>query len=255
MNAAAGFAAVLVAAAAAVVAGPHRPRRDRARVDRARVTRRAARESDERSERRTAPTRHTTLAAAAAVLAGIATAWLVAGLSGLVVGSVVAAGCYRVLIRLEPAEAARERHQAIEELPFALDLVGAALRAGAPVDRALLAVGRALDSPLGRRLGDVGRAYRLGAPADLAWQPLADLDGAKALVAAVTRATQSGAALAGACARLAATLREGADARSDSAAQRAGVLIVLPLGLCFLPAFVLVGVVPIVVGVLDDVLA
>ena len=47
--------------------------------------------------------------------------------------------------------------------------------------------------------------------------------------------------------------REQREARVDAAAQRAGVLVVLPLGLCFLPAFVLVGVVPILLGVLDDV--
>ena len=34
------------------------------------------------------------------------------------------------------------------------------------------------------------------------------------------------------------------------AVKRAGVLMVLPLTLCFLPAFVLVGVVPIVIGLL-----
>jgi hypothetical protein len=39
-----------------------------------------------------------------------------------------------------------------------------------------------------------------------------------------------------------------------SSTHRAGVLIVLPLGLCFLPAFVLAGLVPVVVAVLGDVL-
>ncbi len=41
----------------------------------------------------------------------------------------------------------------------------------------------------------------------------------------------------------------------DAAARRAGVLIVLPLGLCFLPAFVLAGLVPVLVAVLGDVLS
>ena len=39
-----------------------------------------------------------------------------------------------------------------------------------------------------------------------------------------------------------AALTDAAEAR----AQRAGVLIAAPLGLCFLPAFVLVGIVPLV---------
>ena len=68
------------------------------------------------------------------------------------------------------------------------------------------------------------------------------------------RASESGAALAGACARFAAEQRAGHEAAAEAAARRAGVLVVLPLGCCFLPAFVLLGVVPIVLGVLDGVL-
>jgi pilus assembly protein TadC len=39
---------------------------------------------------------------------------------------------------------------------------------------------------------------------------------------------------------------------AEAAAQRAGVLIVLPLGVCFLPAFVAVGLVPVIVAILRD---
>lgn len=42
--------------------------------------------------------------------------------------------------------------------------------------------------------------------------------------------------------------------RAEASARRAGVLIVLPLGLCFLPAFILAGLVPVIVAVLGDVL-
>ena len=42
--------------------------------------------------------------------------------------------------------------------------------------------------------------------------------------------------------------------RVEAAAQRVSVLIVLPLGLCFLPAFVFAGIVPVIVAVLGDVL-
>ena len=41
---------------------------------------------------------------------------------------------------------------------------------------------------------------------------------------------------------------------ADADGRRAGVLIVLPLGLCFLPAFVLAGLVPVIVAVLGGVL-
>jgi pilus assembly protein TadC len=38
-----------------------------------------------------------------------------------------------------------------------------------------------------------------------------------------------------------------------AAAERAGVLIAGPLGLCFLPAFVCLGIVPVVVGLAGEI--
>jgi hypothetical protein len=51
-----------------------------------------------------------------------------------------------------------------------------------------------------------------------------------------------------------------AESRSDAAdaaratAERAGVLIAAPLGVCYLPAFLCLGIVPVVVGLAGDVL-
>ena len=61
--------------------------------------------------------------------------------------------------------------------------------------------------------------------------------------------------MAGAVVRLAEQAREGARVRGQQAAERAGVLAVGPLGLCFLPAFVLLGVVPVVAGLVGPLLA
>lgn len=47
-------------------------------------------------------------------------------------------------------------------------------------------------------------------------------------------------------------LRDDVAAASLAAAERLGVRLVLPLGLCVLPAFVVVGVVPVVVGLLSS---
>jgi hypothetical protein len=60
--------------------------------------------------------------------------------------------------------------------------------------------------------------------------------------------------MAGALTRLADDLRADRSVAAEAAARRAGVLIVLPLGLCFLPAFLLAGLVPVVVALLGDVL-
>jgi pilus assembly protein TadC len=75
------------------------------------------------------------------------------------------------------------------------------------------------------------------------------------VVAAAVRSHHSGAALASALERVAGDLRADRIIAADAAARRAGTLIVLPLGLCFLPAFVLAGLIPVIVAVLGDVLS
>nr|WP_240939917.1 type II secretion system F family protein [Planosporangium flavigriseum] len=132
--------------------------------------------------------------------------------------------------------------------------MAAALRAGAPPARAAEVVGEALGGPLGRRLELVGTALRLGARPEEAWAPLAAIPGGERVRRAAVRTAASGAAMTGALGRLAGDLRAARRAQAEAAAQRLGVLVVLPLGLCFLPAFLLTGVVPVVVAVLGDVL-
>ena len=74
------------------------------------------------------------------------------------------------------------------------------------------------------------------------------------MVRAAVASAEHGGALAGLLTRLADDLRADRLIAADAAARRAGVLIVLPLGLCFLPAFMLAGLVPVIVAVLGDVL-
>jgi pilus assembly protein TadC len=189
-----------------------------------------------------------------AVLGGFAVGVLVGGWPGLVAGPVAVALLDRYLGRLEPAQRRREREAAALDLPYAADLLAAALRAGLPTDRAVQEVADALGGPVGARLGRVAGSLSLGLAPAAAWQPVQDLPAGTRLTAAVARTADSGAALAGAFTRVADDLRTARLAQADAAAQRAGVLLVLPLGLCFLPAFIVAGVVPVIVAVLGDVL-
>ncbi|HET6532106.1 MAG TPA: type II secretion system F family protein [Actinoplanes sp.] len=173
---------------------------------------------------------------------------------GVPVGIAVGVAVDRFLRRSEPADVRAARERAGADLPLCADLLAAALRAGAPVDRAASAVADALDGPLGERLDRTARSLRLGAEPAEAWAHLADVTGAQRLIAAAVRSSASGGALAGAFTRLADDLRADRSVAAEAAARRAGVLIVLPLGLCFLPAFVLAGLVPVLVAVLGDVL-
>ncbi|MFG1920480.1 type II secretion system F family protein [Cryptosporangium sp. NPDC048952] len=187
-------------------------------------------------------------------LVGMAVAVVVGGWWGLGAGVVAGVAVQRVVRRLPSPAVGREREAAAAELPYAVDLLAAVLKSGAPLDRAVALVGAAIGGPLGERLALVGRSLRLGVAGEAGWRALDDVPGADGFVPAAVRAADSGAALAAACGRCAADLREGREARAEAAAHRASVWVVLPLGFCFLPAFVLVGVVPIVLGVLDDLL-
>ncbi|MFI5894297.1 type II secretion system F family protein [Actinoplanes sp. NPDC051513] len=188
------------------------------------------------------------------VLVGAAVAGLIGAWWGVAAGVAAGAGVERYLRRREPPARRRERLAALADLPLGADLLAAALRAGAPIDRAAAAVAEALGGPLGERLQRTARSLRLGAEPTEAWQHLDGLDGAERLVAAAVRSSASGGALAGAFGRLADDLRADRAVAAEAAAQRAAVLIVLPLGLCFLPAFLLAGLVPVVIAVLQDVL-
>nr|WP_030503747.1 type II secretion system F family protein [Micromonospora purpureochromogenes] len=189
-----------------------------------------------------------------AALAGLAVSVVVGGWTGLILGLLAGVAADRLLRRIEPRAARDRRLRETADLPLAADLLAAALRAGAPVDRSALAVAEALGGPLADRLGRVGRTLGLGGTASEAWAHLSCVAGAEPVVAAAVRSSNSGAALARALTRLADDLRAERSTAAEAAARRAGVLIVLPLGLCFLPAFILAGLVPVIVAVLGDVL-
>jgi pilus assembly protein TadC len=185
---------------------------------------------------------------------GAAAGWVVADAWGAGLGMVAGVVGARWLPEPVPAAVRAERIRANADLPFAADLLAAALQAGSTPDSAARLVGTAIGGPLGQRLARVERALRLGAPAVEAWTYLGDVEGAARVIRAADRSGHSGAGFAGALHRVAEDLRADRLLAAEAAARRAGVLIVLPLGLCFLPAFMLTGLVPVIVAVLGDVL-
>lgn len=144
------------------------------------------------------------------------------------------------------AEAARARYLPAVELAVVLDLLGTALSAGAGVPRAIDATGRALGGPEGRALSSVGSALLLGAPWETAWAPAPARFAP--LAAALRPAWVHGAPPREALRVAGVQIRQDTDARARAEAARLGVRLVLPLGLCFLPAFVLIGLVPVMVS-------
>jgi Flp pilus assembly protein TadB len=188
-----------------------------------------------------------------AVLLGIAVAVLAGGWWGLPLGVAAAFVADRGLRRLEPSSARARRLREAADLPLVADLLAVALRGGTPVDRAAAAVATAVPAPLGDRLQQAARLLELGATPAEAWDQLATVAGADRVIRAAVRSADHGGALAGALSRLAEDLRADRAAAAEATARRSAVLIVLPLGLCFLPAFVLAGLVPVIIAVLGDV--
>ncbi|GLU47217.1 type II secretion system F family protein [Nocardiopsis ansamitocini] len=137
-------------------------------------------------------------------------------------------------------------------LPIVVDLLVAALRAGSDSTQALEAVAESVGGSLGEVLGGVAHRLRLGAePAD-AWNELHGPPELTALGRAVARASRTGAPLADVLELHAADCRRTVRVNVLTRSQRVGVSVVGPLGLCFLPAFVLIGVVPLAAGLIVD---
>ncbi|MFD8518742.1 type II secretion system F family protein [Streptomyces capillispiralis] len=191
--------------------------------------------------------------------AGVAGAgWvLVGGLAGVAVGLVAAAGLWRWRLRRPPAAAgAREADtaRAARQLPLAADLLSACIAAGAGPVLAAQAVGEALGGPVGDALARGAAEVRLGGEPGSAWRGLASLPGAASLARLLERADVAGLPLAAPVARLAAEARARWTRAATARARRAAVLISAPVGLCFLPAFISVGVLPVVIGLAGGVL-
>ncbi|MGW8065823.1 type II secretion system F family protein [Streptomyces ziwulingensis] len=176
---------------------------------------------------------------------------LIGGAVGVVAGLVGAAGLWRWRARRSAAGTAEAEAAAAEagrQLALAADLLAACIAAGAGPVAAAQAVGDALGGPVGEALGRGAAEVRLGGEPGGAWRDVAALPGAGPLARLLERADVSGLPAAGPVARLAAQARADWARASTARARRAAVMVTAPVGLCFLPAFVAVGVLPVVIG-------
>ncbi|MFT4086765.1 MAG: type II secretion system F family protein [Gordonia sp. (in: high G+C Gram-positive bacteria)] len=133
------------------------------------------------------------------------------------------------------------------------DLLAVCLRTGLPVATAAREAARACPPSLAEPLLRVAELLTLGADPARAWSASDDaaqqVDGGFAELATLARrASRAGSSLADGVAELADAARARAANRALAEAERAGVKISGPLGLCFLPAFVCLGIAPVVIG-------
>ncbi|WP_326811022.1 type II secretion system F family protein [Streptomyces scopuliridis] len=178
---------------------------------------------------------------------------MVGGVAGWLVGLVGAYGVRRWLCTRKPDDRTGAE-EAARQLPLAADLLAACIAAGAGPREAAEAVGESLGGPVGDRLSRTAAELRLGGEPAEAWGRFGEIPGAAGLARCLERAGSTGAPAAEPVSRLAEGSRAERARAAVARAQRAQVLITAPVGLCFLPAFLAVGVAPVVIGLASGLL-
>ncbi|MHA7294909.1 type II secretion system F family protein [Arthrobacter sp. HLT1-21] len=139
-----------------------------------------------------------------------------------------------------------------------IDLLGAMLAAGAPIEATLAVLGDSCPPPLSLSLQKVQGALALGADWETAWNSaISQSDAAtgatlRELDAALRFAALTGASSAGIVHACAGQLRRRRNNEAEQRAATLGVRLVVPLGLCYLPAFICLGVLPVVFAMLPQ---
>lgn len=133
----------------------------------------------------------------------------------------------------------------VREVPHVCELLAVCLEAGRPARGALRVVAAAMDGPTAEALRRVLAEIDLGVEEARAWAALGAVPGYRAVARDLARSVHTGVPLATLLRRHAADARREERGRAQVRARGAGVLSALPLVVCFLPAFLLLGVVPI----------
>lgn len=191
--------------------------------------------------------------AAVAAAAGCGAWVMVGGPLGWGAAVVVTVGAWRVLAGVEPASQRRAREEASRQLPHLVDLLAATLRSGHAPMAGLAVACAALPGAAAERLRPVLAHASLGGSPLSAWALVADDDVLAPLGRALARSQRTGASVVDAVELLAEELEREANAAAEDRARRVGVVAAIPLGVCLLPAFVLIGIVPTVAVMLASV--
>lgn len=148
------------------------------------------------------------------------------------------------LPRRSPTGRGDARAATLDDAAGSLTMLAAVLRGGAGPVECLEAVAAVDAGAAGRELAVVAAAHRWGEPPTRAWERVGP--GWAPAAVAWHAALAAGAAPAGLVDAAADRMRVAEARRLEGAVHRAGVLLVLPLGACFLPGFVATTVVPVV---------
>jgi pilus assembly protein TadC len=170
------------------------------------------------------------------------------GVLSLIMGAAAVAASYYLLGRLAREVDAKRDQRLARDVSQVCDLLVVCLEAGLPLRVAAAAVARSWEGPMAEELAAVTAKVRLGIDEQRAWAEFGASPPLAKLGRELSRGVDSGVSLTSRVAALGVDARREAAAAAETDAKKVGVSSVLPLMACFLPAFVLIGVVPIVGG-------
>lgn len=136
------------------------------------------------------------------------------------------------------------RAVADDQLAFDLDLVAICLTSGLPIPVALTLTAEAT--------GDRSGLQRIGREMTIGGEKLAADDRLLPVLEVFEFSEHTGVGPAPLIESVAKELRDSSRRRRQEAAASLGVRLVLPLGVCILPAFLLLSVVPVVISLLSE---
>ena len=181
-------------------------------------------------------------------------------MTGVLVAALLWAGCW-LLHCSPPLESRRSgsiqsdltgiEREGLDDPALMMDLMASMLAVGSSLDRGLDVLARSSSPPVSAALTAVKTALDLGASWEVAWAAVPHTANAKAahqLGHALRFAGTTGAPSAAVVTAHAAQFRRRRNRAAEQRAAALGVRLVVPLGLCSLPAFVCLGVIPILVG-------
>ncbi|WP_211212982.1 type II secretion system F family protein [Actinopolyspora mortivallis] len=182
------------------------------------------------------------LAAGAGLLAGLAAAVLFGPVAAGLSGAGTAWGLHAWLTRNPRKKFSPLRSAA------GWNLFAAGVRAGLSTPVLLREVAEEFEGRAAEVLNEVARALELGSDPVAAWEPASRVPETAELAGAARRSARSGSGLTPAAEELSARAWEEVREEAEARVRRTEVWVTAPLGLCFLPAFFCLGVLPVVLG-------
>lgn len=180
--------------------------------------------------------------------------FMLGGFLGLGAGAVAGVAAWKALGRLEGRAESRRGTALLRLAPLVADLVAAALAVGRDPASALRLAAEAADPKVAEELAPYSASLTLGAEPTTVWRALGQHPQFGGVGRAFLRATETGSSVTEAMERGAEDLRAIDRSVREASARTVSTRAAAPLGICLLPAFVVVGIVPLVAGAVGQLL-